>query len=164
MTAAIGNWIYGIVAAAMISAVTLMLSPENKAKRVVSVVCGFMILIALIKPLRDFDYGSFKQNYAALRDDAENFSAPLEEVNENLTRRIIEEKYAAYILDKGTALGIPWLEVTVSVGKTDSELYYPDSVTIKTDGDAAQRNSLAYEIEAGLGIPSGELIWGDSNG
>jgi len=23
---------------------------------------------------------------------------------------------------------------------------------------------LAYEIEAGLGIPSGELIWGDSNG
>ena len=161
MTAALGGWIYGIVAAAMISAITLMISPENKVKRVVSVVCGFMMLISLIKPLRGFDYGSFRQSYASLRDDAGGFSAPLEEVNENLTRRIIEEKYAAYILDKGKALGFTKLEVAVAAGKTDSGYYYPVTVTIETDGDETLKRALAYEIEEGLGVPSEELVWGD---
>ena len=105
MTATLGGWIHGIVAAAMISAITLVISPENKVKRVVSVVCGFMILIALIRPLREFDYGSFRLNLTQLREDASDFAAPMEEVNENLTRRIIEEKYAAYIMDKGISLG-----------------------------------------------------------
>ena len=163
MTATISSWIYGIVAAAMISAITLMILPESKVKRVVAVACGFMMLIALIKPLREFDYGSFRRSYAGLRDDASDFAAPLEEVNENLTRRIIEEKYAAYILDKGTALGFESLEVAVSVGVTMDGLYYPDTVTIRTDGDDTKKSALAYEIEAGLGVPSGELIWGDKN-
>jgi len=145
----------------MISAITLMISPENKVKRVVSVVCGFMMLIALIRPLREFDYGSFRQSYAQMRDNASDFSAPLDEVNENLTRRIIEEKYAAYILDKGTALGFMKLEVTVSAGKMDGSLFYPETVTIKTDENEALKNALAYEIEAGLGIPPGELVWGE---
>ncbi len=163
MTATLSGWIYGIVGAAIISAITLMISPESKVKRVVSVVCGFMILIALIKPLRGFDYGSFRQSYARMADDAGDFSAPLDEVNENLTRRIIEEKYAAYILDKGAALGFESLEVTVSAMLTDDGWYYPDFVTIKTGGDDTQKRALAYEIEAGLGVSSEELIWGDKN-
>ena len=161
MTAVLGGWIYGIVAAAMISAITLMISPESKVKRVVAAVCGLMMLVALIKPVREFDYGSLRRNFVRLWDDAGGFSTQLDEVNENITRRIIEEKYAAYILDKGTALGFMKLEVTVSVEKTDDGLYYPDTVAINTDGDAALKRALAYEIEAGLGVPSGELIWGE---
>ncbi|MDR2501894.1 MAG: hypothetical protein LBC78_01440, partial [Oscillospiraceae bacterium] len=118
---------------------------------------------ALIKPIRAFDYGSFKEYFNELRSDGEEFSDPLRETDKNLSRIIIEEKYAAYILDKGAALGIADLEVSVTARCSADGYWLPDRAYITTGADSAKRGKLSFEIESGLGLAPEELIWGERN-
>ncbi|MDR1330354.1 MAG: hypothetical protein LBK23_12215 [Oscillospiraceae bacterium] len=161
MTEALRGWIFGIVGAAMVSAIALAVTPESKTKRVVAVVCGFAVLLALIKPVKSFDYGAFSRGLTRLRGDAEEFSAPLSEANENLTRRIIEEKYAAYILDKGSSLGMTDLSVAVTAEPGADGYWYPGAVSASTEADEQTRGALARYIESGLGVPPEKLSWID---
>jgi hypothetical protein len=162
VTEILRNWIFGIVGAAFIAAITQAITPDGKAKRVVSVVCGFVMLTAIIRPIKTFDYGGFRQSLARLSGEAADISAPLDEVNENITRGIIEERYAAYILDKGNAHGIDAMSVVVETAVSDDESYlYPSAVTITANVTDAQKSALAYDIESGLGVPSGEIVWTD---
>lgn len=163
MTEVLRGWILGIVGAAVVTAVVLVVSPDTRAKKVVAVVCGFMMIIALLRPVEGFDYGGFKLNFARLQQQAQDFTEPLNAVNENLTSAIIEERYAAYISDKGATLGISDLAVTVEAELYVDGFWYPNRVFVTTEADKSLRDKLAYEIEAGLGIASEELIWGDTN-
>jgi hypothetical protein len=142
----------------MVSAVTLTLTPESRTKRVVSVVCGFVVLLALIKPVRGFDYSVFSRSLARLCAEAEEFTAPALTANENLTRRIIEEKYAAYILDKARALGMTDIAVAVTAERGADGYWYPGHVSVAAS-DESRRDALMYEIEAGLGVPPEQQSW-----
>ncbi|MDR2420589.1 MAG: hypothetical protein LBD49_00595 [Oscillospiraceae bacterium] len=164
MTEALRNWVYGIVGAAVVSAVTLTITPESKAKRVAAVVCGFVMLTALIKPIKSFDYGSFSRSLARLREDAGEFSAPALRANENLTRAIIEEGCAAYISDKGKLLGISGLEVSVTAKLAPDGQWYPESAALRAEAGEDKRAAIAYEIETGLGVPPEKLSWEDRGG
>jgi stage III sporulation protein AF len=161
MTEILRNWVFGVVGAAFITAITQVITPEGRAKCVVSVVCGFVMLLALTRPLKAFDYGGFRQSLARLSGEAAEFSAPLDEVNENITRGIIEERSAAYILDKGNAHGIDAMSVTVAAERGEDGYWYPGAVTIAAQADGAQKSALAYDIETGLGVPPGEIVWKD---
>jgi stage III sporulation protein AF len=153
------DWIVGITGAAAVAAVSLAVSPEGRVKRVVSLVCGLVVIIALIAPISDFDYLRFRDSLFSLHEDALAESAPALEVSEKLTRTIIEEKYAAYIWDKGAALGMTDLEVGVTVCMSADGAWLPQSATIATTADKTLRDKLAYAIETGLGLPPEELIW-----
>ncbi|MDR0862037.1 MAG: stage III sporulation protein AF [Oscillospiraceae bacterium] len=162
MTDALGSWIIGIAGAAVITAVAMTLTPEGKTKRAVSLVCGLMIVIALIKPLREFDYASFGDSFAAYQEQARRFEEPLSDVNEKLTGRIIEERCASYIVDKGAKLGITELAVRVTVAMGEDGLWYPAGATLTSSADFYAREELATAIRDELGILPEELIWGDS--
>lgn len=153
------TWIYCVAASALLTAMVATLTPEGRCKRVVAMVCGFMMLVAVLGPIRAFDYAALGRNLVRLREDAADFAAPLDEVNENLTKRIIQERYAAYIADKGTARGIASLEVAVEVEKSPDGYWYPVRVALKTQADSAARNALAYDIESALGVSPSELTW-----
>jgi hypothetical protein len=157
MAEAMRSWILGLAGAAVIASVAAAASPEGRVKRVVSLACGLMMILALLGPAARFDYESFRQGLAALR--AGELSQPLDEVNEKLTGLIIEEKYAAYILDKGAALGMDDLAVTVTADWSENGYFYPARATLRTTADETLRDKLAYAIESGLGLPPEELIW-----
>jgi hypothetical protein len=159
MPEVIRSWVIGIACAAMITAIAMTVTPEGSVKKAVALVCGLVVILALIKPIVGFDYTSFSKNMVELRNDAEAFSADVEGVNENLTRLIIEEECAAYILDKGTALGITDLEVIVTAVWSEEGYWYPCKASLKTNADEGMRFKLSRNIEAELGIPPEELTW-----
>ncbi|MDR0838401.1 MAG: hypothetical protein LBN99_02015 [Oscillospiraceae bacterium] len=159
MTETLRSFIAGVVGAAMITAVALTVTPEGRVKRIVAAACGFLTLLAILRPVKAFDYGSLGESLARLRADAGKFSAPLDAANENLARGIIEEKYAAYILDKGIARGMADLEAAVTVRLGDDGRWYPASARLTSSADAQKKDALTHDIETELGIPSGEIAW-----
>ena len=159
MTEALRSWVIGIAGAAMVTAVAMTVTPEGKVKKIVALICGLMTVVALIKPLTGFDYTSFSKYLTQYRNDAEAFGAEVDSENENLRRRIIEDKCQAYILDKGKSLGITDLAVTVTAQWSEDGYWYPSGASLMTNADRETRDKLSQSIEAELGISPEELIW-----
>ena len=163
MTEGLRSWIIGLAGAAMVTAAAMTVTPEGKVKKIVSLICGLMTIIALIKPLAGFDYSSFSKYLSQYKNAADTFSVAMVSENENLTRRIIEDKCQAYILDKGKSLGITDLTVTVTAEWSEDGYWYPSSASLMTNADSEARSKLSQSIEAELGISSEELIWSMKN-
>lgn len=159
MTEALRSWIIGLAGAAMVTAIAMTVTPEGKVKKVVSLICGLLTIVALIKPIAGFDYTGFSKNLALYQKNAESFSSKVDSANEKLTRRIIEDRCATYILDKGKSLGISDLEVAVTASWSKDGYWYPSGASLKTAADKEKRDKLSQSIEAELGIPPKELIW-----
>ncbi len=159
MTEALRSWVVGIAGAAMVTAIAMTVTPEGRVKKVVSLVCGLMTVVALIKPVVGFDYGGFSEYLARYKSDAAAFSSDIGDTNENLTRRIIEERCEAYILDKGKSLGLEELKASVQLTWSVDGYWYPCSALLCTNADEDKRQKLSQSIEAELGIPSEELDW-----
>ena len=73
MTEALRSWIVGIAGAAMVTAVAMTVTPDGRVKKVVSLVCGLMTVVALIRPIVGFDYGSFSGYLAQYKTEAQAF-------------------------------------------------------------------------------------------
>ena len=159
----LGKWVLGLAGAALITCICLMITPEGRVKKVTSLVCGFVLILALIKPLVGFDYTSFSKNYAGLRLDAENLGQPLGDVNEKLERTIIEQECSAYIVDKGTALGILNISAEVTAKWSEDGYWYPVSAAITSGADPGAQSKLNGYIESELGISPSEIVWSDGN-
>ena len=163
MTEALRSWVIGLAGAAMVTAAAMTVTPEGKVKKVVALICGLMTVIALLKPLMGFDYTGFAKYLAQHENDAEAFLSGIKSENENLTRRIIEERCEAYILDKGKSLGITDLAVTVTAVWSEDGYWYPAGASLRTNAGTEARGKLGGSIEAELGIPQEELIWSMDN-
>ena len=163
MTEALRSWIIGLAGAAMVTAVAMTVAPEGKVKKVVSLICGLVTIIALIKPIAGINYNDFAKNLASYQKSAEGFSSHVDSANEKLTRLIIEDKCKAYILDKGKSLGIGDLEVSVTASWSKDGYWYPSGARLASNADKATRDKLNQSIEAELGIPPEELIWSMHN-
>ncbi|NLT15712.1 MAG: hypothetical protein GXY05_15405 [Clostridiales bacterium] len=163
MADALKSWIIGLAGAALVTAAAMTVTPEGKVKKVVALICGLMTVIALLKPLVGFDYTGFSKYLIQHENDAEAFSSGIESENENLTRRIIEERCEAYILDKGKSLGITDLAVTVTAVWSEDGYWYPAGASLRTNAGTEARGKLGGSIEAELGIPQEELIWSMDN-
>jgi len=158
MLESLRSWIIGIAGAAVIASICMTVTPDGKVKKVVALVCGLVIMLMLVNPLIGFDYGIFS-NYTQFRDQAEAFSADITDFNEKLTGLIIEEACQAYILDKGTQLGIHDLTVRVSVRQSGYGYWYPYAARLTTAANKELRDRLGHIIQTELGIPPEELIW-----
>lgn len=158
MTETLRSWVFGIVGASFIAAITQAITPEVRAKRVVASVCGFVLLLAILNPIRSLDYGSLRQNLARYGDDAAAITQQLDAVNENLERSIIAERFAAYISDKSEARGVTPTSVAVEVERGDGA-WLPVAATIAADADDSQRAAVEFDIEAALGIAPQDITW-----
>ena len=61
------SFVLQLVGAAMLSAAALALTPEGRVKKVVQIVCGFVVMAAFLSIAMDFDYRSLSQNMAQYR-------------------------------------------------------------------------------------------------
>lgn len=159
MAEALRSWILGLAGAAMVTAAAMTVTPEGKVKKIVGLICGLMMVIALLRPLVGFDYTSFSKYLTRYKNDAETFSSEIADENENLKSRIIEDKCEAYILDKGKSFGITDLTVIVTATWSEDGFWYPSGAKLMTNASTEARGKLGNSIEAELGIPQEELIW-----
>ena len=159
MTGALRDWVFGIVGAALITSICMTITPDGKVKKVVSLACGLVVILMLINPIIEFDYGLFSQSYAQFRAEAAAFSQEGVAFNEKLSGLIIEEACVAYILDKGTKLGIHDLTAEVSARQSANGYWYPYAARLTTAANQELRDRLSDSIYASLGISPEELIW-----
>lgn len=143
----------------MICGAVLTLVPEGGAKRSLRLICGFVLLYALISVGTD-DLGSgYSEQLAAYREKAFALTENAEEEKNRMERQIIEAECEAYILDKGTELGISNLEVAVELKWSMDGYWYPVSAEIVSGGTEQQNDRLRQYIEGDLGIDSTQQIW-----
>ena len=159
MSEVLRNWILSLVGAALLGAFALSLTPAGRARSVVRLLGGVIMAIAMISPLRDFDFETYSMSLASYRSAAAQATERAAETNDRLSRTIIEQECAAYILDKAQSLGITPEKVTVTAKWGEALCWYPHEATVCARADAASRERLAQTVQTDLGIPAERLHW-----
>jgi len=158
MTEALFSWIRGIFCAALLCAAALALCPKGRVKTVLSAVCGAIMLCAVIMPISDFDYTLYSQSLAEYRKSAAEFSEEGEEYAQGLNRTYIQEKCAAYIVDKAASLGAD-ISASVLAEWSEAGYFYPVSAVLEGELNDIQRARLSAYIESELGISADMQEW-----
>lgn len=153
------NWILSLTGAALLSALALALTPTGRARSVVRLLCGVVMAIVMISPLRDFDFDTYSMSLASYRTTAVEASTRLTETNDRLSRTIIETECAAYILDKAQTQGIFVENVTVTAKWGEALCWYPYAATIRAAADESGKTYLTEVVQTELGIPAERLRW-----
>ena len=152
------SWLLAMVGAAAVCTLALTLCPEGRVRRVLRLVCGAVMAVALLSPLKDFDMDAYSASLSRYRDEAAKAVNAAEETGDRLNRTIIERDCAAYISDKADALGMTGVGAEVSAVWSDG-CWRPDSAEITAAATEAQRAALTASIESELGIPESRQHW-----
>lgn len=159
MTELLGQWVRGIAAVAVICGAALAVTPKSKVKNVLKVLCGVVLIIALIRPFIDSDSAELSMDMARYRAQADAVAKNAEEQKTNLSRSIIEQKLESYILDKAQSMEITDLEANVILKWGDEGFWYPYEIELKTNSAAGDRNKLSSFVQGELGIPESRQHW-----
>jgi Stage III sporulation protein AF (Spore_III_AF). len=164
MMALIKSWITGVAAASLIAAILIALSPPGKSRKITIFASGFMLIVAMIKPVIGFDYSTFSSSVMQYGTMGQEYSVMLKEKNDSMLKRIIEERSAAYISDKATNLGMENITVKVGSEKGDGEYPYPYDVHVKAKYSISQKKALSDYLESEFGVPVSRQYWSSANG
>ena len=151
----IRTWVLALTGAAAFCAVATELTPKGPVKSVVRTVCAVGLAAALLSPLLEFDFPSYALNLARYRDGAAALTASGREAGAELNRRVIEERLAAYILDKARSLGATVAAARVTLKWDADGLWYPVAAEIVGDYHEALSGCIAAE----LGVPAEAQTW-----
>ncbi len=150
MTEMVRQWLLAVTAAAMLVALAESMCPDGPVKRAASLVGGIVLLFAVLQPFATGEIPFFSLDLAAYQTDAnaaiEEFSAE----NDVLTKGIIEEKCAAYIVDKAQALGAGCQAAVTCRWESDTAV--PDAVTVTGELTGDQQAALSAIMTEDLGI------------
>ncbi|MDR1821440.1 MAG: hypothetical protein LBQ91_03280 [Oscillospiraceae bacterium] len=157
----IHQWIIGLAGAAVITVICKTITPDGKTKKTLTLICGFVLLIALVRPFVSFDYDSFTINTSRFSDSVAAFSEDITETNKNITKRLIEERFAEYIISKGKEQGLEISACTARAELTSDEVWYLSSALIVCQQDSAKRGELGYTLERDFGLDPASIIWAE---
>lgn len=155
MTQLLRDWILGLAGAAVFCALCSAVTPEGAVKRIQKLLCGVVMALALISPLAELDMSGYSLNLARSRQQAGEMAASARKISDSLSRTFIEERCAAYILDKARLLGLEPASVKVRAQWSPEGVWYPVEAEIEAQYDGR----LSEKIEEELGIPAQDQHW-----
>ena len=155
MIAFFRSWLLGLIGAALVCAITSELTPKGGAKRVENMLCGIVMISALLLPLFRMDFSDYAMELAKSREAAAAVTQSADEISARLNRRSIEAELEAYILDKAQTLGAQVQQVSVTVRWSTEGVWIPTTVAI----DGTYHAALARTIEGELGIAAADQSW-----
>jgi stage III sporulation protein AF len=161
MISGLGNWIRAIAGAAVICGAALALTPQSKVKEVLKVLCGVVLIVALIEPFINSDAIEISVDLSRYREAAAAVAGNAANEQTNLNRSIIERQMNSYILDKAQTLGIEDLNVITVLKWGDEGFWYPHEIRLTTSCAIGERNRLSSFIEGELGIPVSRQYWNE---
>lgn len=160
MTEAIQGWLFTMTGVAFVTTIASFFASSGSMKRVLKLIGGVAMAIALLSPLLKFDFAAYAASLQLYDSSAAWDSAAVEETEKRLSRTIIESECSAYILDKAAQLGVPLSSAQVSVQwSTTDGVWYPYAVTLTQPVGVEKSAALENMIEADLGIPSERQEW-----
>lgn len=148
-----------ICALSILCGVAVSITPEGGAKRVIGILSSAILIIAIITPLKDFDFENYALELARYREQEAELTAKGEEINERLNRLVIEKECQAYIMDKAIEIGFEVKEAKVTLQWSTEGVWVPYSAEISGEATPEERLRLGESIKAGLGIPPERVVW-----
>ena len=152
MTGGLRGWLLTVIAACVLCALAERLMPPGPVKRAGSVTCGLVLLWAVLSPLARPDLMSGQAWLEDYLDSLEQRETELRgQVNEG-TKVLIEQEYAAYIVDKAAE----WeLNCTARVKcRVEEGLYIPDETMVAGPFSDVEQSRLTQMIREDLGVPA----------
>ena len=158
------EWVRAIAGAALICAAATAITPRGKVKGVLKLVCGIVLIIAMINPLVNHDLPTMSLDISDYRKQADEIIGSAEEKQNNLSRTIIENELEAYILDKAQSLDISLDSVEVLAKWSEEGCWYPYEVKLSADITQMEQNLISNSIEAELGVEKERQYWSSDEG
>lgn len=158
MMAGVGSWLLSITGASVLCALADGLMPAGPVRRVGRLVCGLMLLAVILAPLAQLDLEGGQRWLEEYHLGLEDRTQELERQVDEQMKTIIEQEYAAYIVDKAAEWGLT-CTARVTCGETEDGLYLPVRTEVTgplTQGDRARLTRLIREE---LGVPEEEQAY-----
>jgi len=145
------NWLAGIVAAGLISAVAQALTPQGALRKITRLACGLLMMAALVRPLLSFDMSGIDVFSLTPMQNTGGF----EQSRDQHTKALIEGQTATYIKTRLASRGVA-ARVSVMAQIPDAGGYpLPYAVTVDTGGrlSAGERIDWITWVAETVGIP-----------
>ena len=155
---AVRGWLLALIAASLLCALAGALMPSGGVKQVGRLVCGLTLLAAILQPLAGLDMAEVQQWLADYFAALELRETELEETVDGQMKVIIDQRCAAYIVDKAAQLGLT-CEARVECRAEGNGVYLPVRAEVSGTLGEAGRARLASAIAEDLGIPKEEQIY-----
>lgn len=155
---AVRSWLLTVIGASLICALADALMPPGAVRRVGRLVCGLVLLGAILSPLTQLDLPGGQR---WLEDYLASLEAREEDLTETVNSQmkvIIEREYAAYIVDKAARLGLT-CDPRVECGLSEEGLYLPVRVRVTGALTEEERARIAGMIAEDLGVPESEQLY-----
>ena len=158
MMGAVRSWLLAVIAVSLLCAVADALIPSGGVKRVGRLVCGLVLMGAILSPVASLDVEGSQRWLESCLASVRSQEAELEDRVNGQMKVIIEREYAAYIVDKAAQLG---LECTVRVECRLSEegLYLPLRAEAEGLWTASAQEEMIRIIAEDLGVPAQRQIY-----
>lgn len=155
MTEILSGWVRAIAGAAVFCAMAAALCPRGRARGVLALASGCVMLLALVSPIARLDLTDFARASARWRESAAAVADGAGEAAGAMERRVIEAECAAYISSRADVLGLEPDGISVEARWSEEGYWYPWSCRIA----AAENAALSDAVEAELGIPLERQSW-----
>ena len=155
------EWITGITYVSLIAGIMIAVTPKGKPKQIAKFAGGLLLMIAFLKPMLSagHDTASF---FTVISNEKEEYRKQFERDRETALNSIIEQKTAAYILDKARELGIADCRISLRLQANDNQYAYPYEVWVTATVSNEQHIALAEIIEKEIGIASSMQHWSEN--
>ena len=158
MMGAVRSWLLAVIAAALLCAVADALMPSGAVKRVGRLVCGLVLIAAILSPLAALDLEEGQRWLEGYLASVRAREAELEETVNSQIKVIIEQKCAAYIVDKAAQLGLK-CRARVECEPSEDGVYLPVRTEVAGSMTADVQGKLIRVIEEDLGVPAESQIY-----
>lgn len=153
---AIGEYLIGVTAAALLCALVGKLSVSGMSGAVIRMICGVFMAMAVVAPWATLRLDAPLELVTNVQSDAEAIASQGENSAREAMAGIISGQVRTYILDKADAMG---LDLEVSVELTDADLPVPVAVTLKGEISPYHKGVLGDAIRDDLGIGKEAQTW-----
>ena len=153
MIGALRTWLLSIIAAGLVLAILYALVPKGRLRPIVRTTGGVALMLVILRPVLGFDFTDLAASYGDYAQEIQALTETYRAADAAELAAIIEQRTAAYISDKGAALGV----ASDAPGETErrSGGPYPCAVALGVERDEA----LAACIAADLGIGEERQTW-----
>lgn len=147
------TWLLGVISAALLLTLVYTLTPKGVIRTIAQFTGGLILTLVILQPLLQLDSDGWKLSYQSYEEQIDEQIADYQKDHREELRTIIENETAAYISDKGSALGISCHPVVVT--QLHDDVPYPYEVTL----DIPWNDALSSYISQDLDIPAARQHW-----
>lgn len=159
MAESLRSWIISIICAAMFCGIVISITPKGRVHSAVKLLCGIVMIFSILSPITKLNFSEYSENLAKYKERAAELAESADDYNDKLSRTFIEDKCAAYILDKAESCGAELNSVAVSAEWSMDGYWYPNTAEIVCSCSDELTRRLSSWIEAELGITKERQVW-----